>query len=76
MDQADAAEQSTPTDQLFQDVSTVLSTDAAWRRVLRREMAAPRLNGATGAEVVAFIADGHLVRGSDAIARLTGGGAA
>ncbi|MEN3123869.1 hypothetical protein [Janibacter sp. LM] len=76
MDQADAADQSTPTDQLFQDVSTVLSTDAAWRRVLRREMAAKGLNGSTGAEVVAFIADGHLVRGSDAIARLNGGGAA
>lgn len=71
MDKADAPDPGElSTDQLFQDCSTVLSTDAAWRRTLRRELSEPGVSGRSGAFVLAFIADGHLVRGADALSRL------
>ena len=68
MDQAGAPEPET--DRLFASCAAVVATDAAWRRTLRRELSTPGLTGRTGAEVVAFIADGHLVRGADALAYL------
>lgn len=71
MDQAEAPEPET--DRLFQSCAAVLATDAAWRRTLQRELSTPGLSGRTGAEVIAFIADGHLVRGADALAQVRAG---